>query len=241
MIVIPAIDLKDGKVVRFTQGKFNKKVYSHDPVKTAKYWQKQGAKLIHVVDLDGAFGGRPKNLAVLKRILEAVNVPIEFGGGIRNKNIIKKLISLGVARLVIGTLAIENKRFFPSLDRKIKDKLIISIDEARGKVLSRGWRKEAGALKTLELAKKIRTAGFRKIIFTDTTRDGTLTGPNIRRLEQLLKNTGLKIIASGGISSLDDIKKLRRLESRGLEGIIIGKALYEGKFTLVQALNVAKP
>lgn len=240
MLIIPAIDLKEGKVVRFTRGLFNKRVYSNDPVRTAKHWVRQGAKLIHIVDLDGAIQGAPKNLDMLERIVEAVNVPIEFGGGVRKKETIKKLIDMGVDKIVIGTLAVENQHFLKEVFNRFKDKVIVSIDESGSNILTRGWRKKPRSIKLLELAKRLREIGFDKIIYTDTSRDGTLSGPNINGIKKILKETGLKIIASGGVASIKDIQKLKKLEKAGLLGVIVGKALYEGRFTLTEALKATK-
>ena len=238
MLIIPAIDLKDGKVVRFTQGKYDKKVYSHNPDKTAKHWVRQGAEFLHIVDLDGAIKGSPKNLDSLKIILKSVDVPIEFGGGVRKKDTVKKLIDMGVTRVVIGTLAVEDQKFLKEIFKKFRDRIIVSIDEAKGNILTRGWRQKAKLLNSSDLAKRLKDIGFDKIIYTDISRDGTLKGPNKNGIKKILKETGLKVIASGGISSLEDIRNLRRLEKNGLLGVIVGKALYEGKFTLAEALKI---
>jgi len=239
MLIIPAIDLKDGKVVRFTRGKFNKKVYSHDPLKTAKHWARQGAKLIHVVDLDGAIEGKPKNLNILEGIVKVVKVPVEFGGGIRSRQMVERLVRMGVARVIIGTLAAEDPRFLNDVFKKFGDKVIVSVDEAQGKVLTRGWRKQAGVMKTSVLAKRLKKIGFGQIIYTDTSKDGTLEGPNLRGITAILRESGLKVIASGGVSSIKDIESLKRLVKKGLLGVIVGKALYEGRFTLAEALKAA--
>lgn len=238
MLIIPAIDLKDGKVVRFTQGRFDKKVYSHDPLKTARHWVRQGAEFIHLVDLDGAIEGSLKNLDIVRKIVKAVNVPIEFGGGVREKKTVEELIAMGVTRVVIGTLAAEDEKFILEVFKRFKEQVIVSIDEHRGNVLTRGWRKEAKVIKVLDLAKRIKDLGFEEIIYTDTDRDGTLKGPNTMGIKKLLKETGLKVIASGGIASLDDIRRLKSLEKNGVLGVIIGKALYEGRFTLKEALRI---
>ena len=238
MLIIPAIDLKDGKVVRFTQGRFDKKVYSHDPLKTARHWVRQGAEFIHLVDLDGAIEGRPKNLDIVRKIVKAVNVPVEFGGGVRKKKTVEELIAMGVARVVIGTLAAEDEKFLLEVFKRFKKRVIVSIDENKGNVLTRGWRKEVKVIKALDLAKRIKDLGFEEIIYTDTGRDGTLKGPNTMGIKNLLKETRLKVIASGGIASLNDIRKLKSLEKNGLLGVIIGKALYEGRFTLKEALRI---
>lgn len=239
MLIIPAIDLKDGCVVRFVQGRSNEKVYSRFPLKTAKHWVKSGATLLHVVDLDGAFTGTLKNLDALKEIVRGVSVPIEFGGGVRKIETIRMLLKLGVQRVVLGTKAIEDKDFLKKAFKEFKEKIIVSVDAKSGKLLVKGWRSQARSVDLLKFALQLKDMGFKQLIYTDTQKDGTLSGPNIKGTKELLKNTGLDIIASGGISSLDDVYRLKKLENHGLVGVIIGKALYEGRFTLPQALNMA--
>jgi phosphoribosylformimino-5-aminoimidazole carboxamide ribotide isomerase len=239
MLIIPAIDLKEGKVVRLVQGKFNKKVYSSDPVQTAKHWARQGAKLIHIVDLDGAMEGKFANLDIVKRIIKEAKVRVQYGGGVRSEAIVKKLFESGVSRVVIGTKAVEDSRFLINIFKKFRDNIIVSIDEIEGSVFTRGWRIRVKAHKTLEFAKKLKEMGFKRIIYTDIKKDGTLKGPNIQNIKRILKETGLEVIASGGVSSLEDIRKLKILERSGLAGVIVGKALYEGKFTLRAALDIS--
>lgn len=237
MLIIPAIDLQDGCVVRFVQGKSNKKVYSRDPLKTAKHWVKQGAKFLHLVDLDGAFTGIPKNLAVVKEIAKQINIPVEFGGGLRKLETISEVLSAGAARVVLGTRAVEDKDFLEKAFKKFKDKIIVGVDAKEGKVMVRGWKSGHKNTDALDFSLYLKKIGFNELIYTDTLKDGTLTGPNIKEIKRLLKLTGLKIIASGGISSLEDLHKLKALEKSGVSGVIVGKALYEGKFTLPQALK----
>lgn len=239
MLIIPAIDLQDGCVVRFVQGRRDKKIYSRDPLKTARHWIKQGAKLLHIVDLDGAFTGEPKNLNIVKEIASSVNVPIEFGGGIRNLNTAKIILQFGVQRVVIGTKAVSDKTFLKKILSQFKDRVIVSIDAKNGKVLIEGWQAGYKSLDTSTFALALKEIGCVQVIYTDTLKDGTLSGPNIKATRNLLKETGLKVIASGGISTLNDIRKLKKLENLGLTGIIIGKALYEGRFTLAEALKLA--
>jgi len=237
MLIIPAIDLQDGCVVRYVQGRLDKKIYSRDPAKTAKHWVKQGAKFIHVVDLDGAFTGTPKNLNVVREIIAAVNVPVQFGGGVRSIDIIKSLLKIGVSRVVLGTRAVEDKAFLKKAFNEFEDKVIVSIDAKAGIVQVKGWKAAHKALNMLVFAKTLKDLGFKEVIYTDTTKDGTLSGPNIAGVKSIMKATGLKVIASGGVSRLEDLYKLEKLEKDGLTGVIIGKALYEGKFTLTQAVK----
>lgn len=235
MLIIPAIDIKDGCVVRFVQGRLDKKIYSRDPLKTARHWMRQGAKLLHIVDLDGAEAGVPKNLGIVKQIIKTVDVPLQFGGGIRNIETIKTLLNCGIWRIVIGTKAAEDKNFLITVFKKFKDKIIVSIDVKAGHILVKGWQGNCRGLDIFKFAQSLKDIGFKQVIYTDVLKDGTLKGPNIKGIRTLLKKTGLGVIASGGISSLDDIYRLKLLEEKGLTGVIIGKALYEGRFTLPQA------
>jgi len=241
MLIIPAIDIQLGRVVRLTQGRFDdKKIYSSDPLKAARHWAKQGAKLIHIVDLDGAKTGEPKNLSVVKDIIKAVGVPVEFGGGVRKQETINKLIGFGVRRVVLGTKAVQDIVFLKKAFKDFKDKVIVSIDASGLEVLIKGWQQKAAAnTDALSFSGLLKNIGFKEFIYTDVRKDGMLSGPNIKDIKKLLKETGMKIIASGGVSSLEDIRKLKALEKDGLCGMIIGKALYEGKFTLQQALKLA--
>lgn len=238
MLIIPAIDLKDGCVVRYVQGKRDKKVYSRDPVKTAKYWIKQGADLIHVVDLDGAFDGQPKNLAFVEKIVKDTGANIEFGGGVRSAILIKKLLNLGVKRVIVGTRVAQDEKFLKEIAKNFKNKVIVSLDAQGERLMIKGWKEASKGLKVIDFALRLKALGFKEVIYTDTLKDGTLKGPNIKDLKKLLKETGLLVIASGGVSSLEDLRKLKVLEKDGITGVIIGKALYEGKFTLAQALKV---
>lgn len=237
MLIIPAIDLQDGCVVRFVQGKSNKKVYSRDPLKVAKHWVKQGAKFLHIVDLDGAFTGIPKNLAVVKEIAKQLKVPVEFGGGLRKIETIAEVLNAGVSRVVLGTKAVEDKEFLKKAIGKFKNKIIVGVDAKNGEVMVRGWKSGHKNTDAVEFSLNLKKLGFTELIYTDTLKDGTMTGPNIKEIKKLLKMTGLKIIASGGISGLEDLHKLKGLQKDGVSGVIVGKALYEGKFTLPQALK----
>jgi len=238
MLIIPAIDIEDGCVVRFVQGRLDKKIYSRDPLKTAKHWLRQGARLIHIVDLDGAATGRPKNLDIVKHIAKNVDAPIQFGGGVRTQETIKTLINCGVWRVVLGTKAVEDKDFLQKAFKAFKDKVMVSVDAKDGSIFTKGWQSKT-KLEIVKFVQILKGMGFKQIIYTDISKDGTLKGPNIKDTKSLLKKTGMKIIVSGGISSLEDINKLKLLEKQGLAGIIVGKALYEGKFTLTQALRLA--
>jgi len=237
MLIIPAIDLRDGKVVRLFQGKFSQeKVYSADPVKVAKYWAKQGAKFLHIVDLDGASSGALKNIEVLKKIIGQVGIGIEFGGGVRSIKTISMLLGLGVQRVILGTRAANDAKFLKQAWKKFGERIIVSIDAKLGKVQTQGWNCSATKT-TLAFAQELKAIGFEQLIYTDISKDGTLAGPNIAGIKEILKKTQLKVIASGGVSSLKDLSKLVKLQKQGVSGVIVGKALYEGKFTLVEALK----
>ena len=238
MLIIPAIDLRNGKVVRLFQGKFNQeKIYSSDPVKVAKHWAKQGAKFLHIVDLDGASSGSLKNLEVLKKIITQVGVPLEFGGGVRSIETISELLELGVERVVLGTRAANDAQFLKKAWKKFGEEIIVSIDAKEGKVLTQGWNKSSSKT-TLDFAEELKEVGFKQIIYTDISKDGALVGPNILGIKELIRKTGLDVIASGGVASLKDLVKLNSLAKKGVSGVIVGKALYEGKFTLAEALKL---
>ncbi len=240
MLIIPAIDLKSGKVVRLFQGNFKRqKIYSSDPVKVAKHWAKQGAKFLHIVDLDGAASGAPMNLKVLKEIIRQVGLGIEFGGGVRSLETIAQLLDLGVQRVILGTKAASDAEFLKKAWKKFGEKIIVSIDAKADRVLTQGWNLKASKT-TLEFAGELKKIGFKQLIYTDISKDGTLAGPNILGIKKLLKETGLNIIASGGVGNLKDLVNLGKLKQQGVVGVIVGKALYEGKFTLVEALKLSK-
>ncbi len=236
MLIIPAIDIMGGNVVRLVQGRYQEKVYSRDPIKTAKHWARQGACFLHVVDLDAAISAKSDNLMLIKQIPKAVDMPVEIGGGIRTIRAISELLDAGFARVVLGTKAVEDRKFLKDAFKKFKERVIVSIDAEEGRILTKGWRRSQKGLGVLEFINILKEVGFREIIYTDTLKDGTLKGPNIKVVKGLLK-TGMKIISSGGVSSLEDLRKLKPLQKHGLTGVIVGKALYEGKFTLTQALK----
>ncbi len=240
MLIIPAIDIQNGVVVRLFQGAFDEKtVYSDDPLKTAKHWVQQGAMMLHVVDLDGAAKGTPQNLHSIKRIAREFSIPVQCGGGARSFDSVTQLFDIGVSRVVLGTKAVEDRDFLEKVFAAYSDRVIVSIDAKNGEVLVKGWQEGSDGLNILTFAKRLEEIGFRQVIVTDTSRDGTLVGPNITQIRDLLKETKLKIISSGGISKLSDITQLKEIEMEGVIGVIVGKALYEGKFTLKQAIALS--
>lgn len=237
MLIIPAIDLKGGKCVRLYQGKENEEtVYSEDPLAVAKMWVEKGAQRLHVVDLDGAFRGKPVHLEIVEEIAREVDVPIEFGGGIREKAILDDVFTRGVDYAILGTRAL-SFIFVKAACLKFEDKIIISIDTRQDKILAEGWKKES-SVKAKDLVKDLVKAGVKTIIFTDITRDGTLTGVNIKLIQKFLGAVDVKVIIAGGVVSLADIRKLKQLGGGGPAGVIMGKALYDGRVKLEEALAI---
>ena len=240
MLVIPAIDLREGRCVRLIQGKIDQEIiFSDNPVEVARNWEKRGAPMLHVVDLDGAFAGELKNLPLIKEIVRAVEIPVQVGGGIRSIEAVQQLLSLGVARVILGTAAVAN----PQLVRKAveefgAEKVMVGIDGRDGWVVIEGW--EATVEKSIiELGREVESLGIKRIVLTDIRRDGMLKGPNVEGTREMALACNLKIIASGGISSLEDIQSLKCLEPYGVEGVVIGRALYSGVVVLEEALEIA--
>jgi len=235
MLIIPAIDLKDGRCVRLLQGRADAvTVYSDRPEDVAKRWQELGAKVIHVVDLDGAFSGTQKNIEGIKNIRRAVSVDIELGGGIRDMERIEMLLGLGINRVILGTVAIERPELVKEASRRFPGRIIVGIDAKDGLVAVKGWV-EVTSVKAKELALKMEEYGAWGIIYTDISRDGMLTGPNIEAIREMVEAVNIPVIASGGVSSIDDIKRLK--EIKGLWGVITGKALYTGAIDLKEAIE----
>jgi phosphoribosylformimino-5-aminoimidazole carboxamide ribotide isomerase len=238
MIVIPAIDLKGGQCVRLFQGKRDAvTAYSNDPVATAKRWESCGAELLHIVDLDGAFTGNQKNLDAIIGIREAVKIPIQVGGGIRDVGNITKLFSAGIERVIIGTAAIEDPEFVNHSCSKHPGRVLIGIDAKDGMLAIKGWE-EVTTVHAVELARRLEIAGIAGIVYTDIARDGTLSGPNIDAIKKMVLSVNIPVIAAGGVSSIEDIKNL--MEIRNLWGVITGKAIYSGTLDLKEAIKIVK-
>jgi len=238
MLVIPAIDLRQGKCVRLRQGrKEAATVYDADPIKVAEAFENDGARMLHVVDLDGAFSeSNVRNRDVLRDIVRAVTIPVQFGGGLRGAKDIEQAISLGVARVVIGTLAVESPDMLAEIVRLFGvDHVGVGIDARNGQVVTRGWETEE-QMSSLTLARRVAAAGVERIIYTDVQRDGTLAGVNIDQTCLIAETSGLKITASGGVASLADLERLGAVSHCGVDSVIVGKALYEGRFTLPEAI-----
>lgn len=236
MEILPAIDLLDGKVVRLAQGKRDQvTVYSDDPVAIALKWKAAGARWLHVVDLNGAFDGTYTNLPFARRVIEACGLQVELSGGIRTQETLKRAMEAGAARVVLGTKACEDPAFVQEAAHTYGSKIAVAIDAKAGQVVSRGWVSSTN-LTPATLASQIVNLGVQTLICTDVSRDGMMQGPNLQLLTEVLDAGAKHVIASGGISSLEDVKALKPLESRGVIGAIIGKALYEGKIDLKQAI-----
>ncbi len=239
MVVIPAIDLLDGKVVRLAQGKREAvTVYSDDPVAVAKRWVAAGATWLHVVDLNGAFEGAYKNLPLAQQIIESCGVRVELSGGVRTKEALGQALAAGAARVVLGTKACEDPRFVQEAADRFGTKIAVAIDASAGRVVSRGWV-AATQITPGALARSVTMLGVETVICTDVSRDGTLQGPNLSLLSEVLDAGAREVIASGGVSSLEDLRQLKTLESRGVVGVIIGKALYEGTLDARDAIQAA--
>jgi len=233
--IIPAIDLKNGRCVRLLQGKEDQEtVYGEDPIETALSFEEQGAEQIHLVDLDGAFRGESKNLEQVERIAQAVKVPVELGGGIRSLDDISRVFDLGVNFVIIGTIAVKNPKVLEEAIQKFENQLILGLDAKDGKVAVSGWV-EVTEFSDEEFANQWKQHGINRVIYTDISRDGMLTGPNLSSLRRMAIATGLKITASGGVSSLDDLKQLVELERDGVDEVIVGKAIYERQLDLREA------
>jgi phosphoribosylformimino-5-aminoimidazole carboxamide ribotide isomerase len=240
VIIIPAIDLKDGRCVRLEQGDFRRvTVYSDDPVGIAKKWRENGAERIHVVDLDGSVTGSPKNADVIRDIVEECGLPIEVGGGIRDMKTIEAYISMGVNWVILGTMALRDKDFVREASDTYKGGIILGIDANDGKAAIQGWT-ERTSESAVDIAKGYEGYGLAAIVYTDIKRDGMGTGVNIEATRDLAQSVDVPVIASGGVSSVEDIRRLREIEKFGVMGVIIGRALYSGAVSLEEAISLSK-
>jgi len=239
MLVYPAIDLHRGRCVRLIRGDIrDETVYSKEPVSIAKLWQLKGAKFLHVVDLDGALTGVPKNLKYVYQIVKEVTVPVQFGGGVRTQALIKELLNKGVRRVILGTNALTLDFLARAIKQFGSSRIVAGIDSRDGKVAVRGW-KETTDVSALELAREMEKIGVKHIVFTDIKRDGMLSGPNFKSIKAMACAVDVPVIASGGVSKLKDIVHLKNLEKYGVSGVVIGKALYTGALDLKQAIAAA--
>ncbi len=240
MLIIPAIDLRAGKCVRLVEGKLDREtVYSDDPVAVARLWESNGARWLHVVDLDGAFAGSLHNLDTIKAIIGSVQIPVQVGGGIRDLHTVDQLLQTGVSRVILGTVAIRNPGLVAEACDRYGERIVVGIDARNGKVAVEGWGLTSEK-DPMDLADEVRHMGITRVIFTDISRDGTLKGPNIEAIKKLVLSSNLKVIASGGVSTIEDIIALQELEPLGVEGVIVGKALYAGTVSISEALALVR-
>ena len=237
MILFPAIDIKNGKVVRLLQGRFEDVTqYATNPVTVAQKWESLGAQWLHIVDLDGAQTGQMNNMEWIFNIVRSVKIPVQVGGGVRSEEIIAKLIEGGVARVILGTRVVEDDSFLEQVLAKWPDQIAVSLDHSGGYVVTRGWA-VMSQWSVIDLATKLEKLGLKYLISTNVAMDGMLKGPDFNGLKELLSAVKISVIASGGISSLDDLKKLMAMNSPNLLGAITGKAIYEGKIDFSEAVK----
>lgn len=239
MQIIPAIDIRGGKCVRLIQGRFeDETVFADDPAEMAAHWASLGAKRLHVVDLDGAKTGQPHNLTAIARIVDAVKVPVQVGGGIRSVEIANGMLDIGVERVIIGTSAVLDRAFAHEMFATLGESVILALDAKDGLVATHGWQ-EVSDLRAVDFAKEMEALGARRILHTDIGRDGMLAGVNLEAMEQMARGVDIPVIASGGVTSMDDILNLKKLEHLGIEGVITGKALYTNAIHLPEAIVAA--
>ena len=239
MLIIPAIDIKDGRCVRLYQGEMDKEtVYFASPVEAAKHWVEQGAEWLHVVDLNGAVEGRPVHKQAVAAICMGFAVSVQLGGGLRSLEAVEEALGLGIARVILGTAAYEDREFLRQACRKFPEKIVVGIDARAGRVAVKGW-KENTAMDAVELAARCAADGAATIIYTDIGRDGTREGVNVQDTLRVARAVKIPILASGGVATLEDIRRLKQVEHEGVAGVIVGRALYSGAFTLREALEAA--
>ena len=240
MILFPAVDIKDGQCVRLTQGKEDQvTVFSADPVSQAVRWAEMGSEYLHVIDLDGAFSGKPKNFELIKSICDAIEQPVQLGGGVRDAEIAGAYFDAGVERLIIGTMALEEPEKFAELCKAFPGKIGVSLDAVDGQLKSRGWVEDAG-ITIFDILPRLEKDGAAFIIYTDIARDGMQTGVSVDALEKLCEATSIPVIAAGGVHTLDDIKNLNPLCAKGLQGAISGRAIYTGTLDVEETLKWIK-
>ena len=238
MLLIPAIDLKNGRCVRLLQGEADAEtVYSHEPAAMARSFEDAGAKRLHLVDLDGAFRGQGTNLDSIHSILKTISIPVQLGGGLRTAENVERMFELGVSSVIVGTMAVKNPDVLEGLIQRFSgEKIFLGIDARNRKVSIEGWQ-EGTEIDDVEFALRWKKLGTKRVIFTDIARDGMLSGPNLEALSDFARRTGLKIVASGGVSSMADLEQLKTLEAVGVDQVISGKAIYEGKLDLKEVFK----
>ncbi len=240
MIIFPAIDIRGGKCVRLTEGRFDQEtVFADNPVDMALRWVQEGAQFLHVVDLDGALAGKSVNLEIVATIAQAIKIPIQLGGGIRTLENIAQILEIGVQRVILGSVAVRQPELVKAACQQYGDRIVVGIDARDGQVAVDGWG-VTGGISAEELAQKMASAGVARIIYTDISRDGTLSGVNVPATAALARAAGIPVIASGGVSGLADILAVKAAEGDGIEGVIVGKSIYTGSLSLPQAIAAAK-
>lgn len=240
MIIFPAIDIKDGQCVRLVQGRAeDKTIYSNEPAKIAQGFAKAGAEWLHVVDLDGAFSGKPTNTKAIEAIRARINIPFQVGGGLRSLQDVELLLKIGANRVIIGTKAVSSPDFIKELlDKFGPEQIVLGVDAKKGMVATEGWV-NTHQVSALDFGKQMQELGVRYAVYTDIAKDGLLKGPNLTATKEMALTSQLKIIASGGVTSLEDLQEIKALERDGVIGAIIGKAIYEGELDLSQALEIS--
>jgi len=234
MEIIPAIDIRGGRCVRLYQGDYEQEtVFNEDPVAAALTWHSQGARWLHIVDLDGAVAGEPRNIEAVRQIIKETGLSVELGGGIRQEKVAEKLLRQGVSRLILGTVAIEDRELVEKLCQRFGEAAAVSLDARDGKIAVHGWQKNT-VVEVLQFSREMVDAGVRRLIYTDIKRDGTLAGPNFDMMKRLIAETNVPVIVAGGISRTEHLRRIREL---GAEGAIIGKALYTGDINLGEAIT----
>jgi phosphoribosylformimino-5-aminoimidazole carboxamide ribotide isomerase len=240
MIIFPAIDIRDGKCVRLTEGRFDQEtIFADQPVDMAVRWAKEGAEYLHLVDLDGALAGKPVNMVAIKAIISAVKIPVQLGGGIRTLENIKECLDAGVQRVILGSVAVRQPELVAEACKRYGDRIVVGIDARDGIAAVEGWG-VAGGIRAEELAEKMAKVGVERIIYTDISRDGMLSGVNVEATAALAKACGIPVIASGGVRDMADMEAIKAAESAGIEGVIVGKAIYMGNLHLGDALKLAR-
>jgi phosphoribosylformimino-5-aminoimidazole carboxamide ribotide isomerase len=239
MIVIPAIDIRDGRCVRLFQGREDREtVYGDDPAAMALRWKGEGARFLHVVDLDGAFTGEPRNLRAVREIVEKAALPVEFGGGLRSIESVRKVFELGVSRAILGTAAISDRGLLRAAAAEFADRIVVGLDARNGIVTVEGWKTDSG-VRALDLLAEVEKDGAAGVIYTDVATDGALSGPNLAAVERIYAAARVPVIASGGVGTAEHVRRLAAIGRGGLYGAIVGKALYAGALTLADAIAAA--
>ncbi|MEI7905096.1 MAG: 1-(5-phosphoribosyl)-5-[(5-phosphoribosylamino)methylideneamino]imidazole-4-carboxamide isomerase [Candidatus Firestonebacteria bacterium] len=240
MLIIPAIDIRKGRCIRLAQGNLrDETIFSEEPVSVAKLWQLKGAKMIHLVDIDGAVTGTPKNIDLVLKIVKTLRIPVEFGGGIRDMETLDKVMNAGVERVILGTSAISSRDFLKEAVDKYKSAIMVGIDAKKGMVAVKGW-KEVTNKRALTIAKEVQEIGVQTIMFTDIEKDGMLSGPNFKSIKELAQAVKMEVVASGGVTTMADVEHLCAMAKYGVCGMVVGKSLYTGNLDLKKVIKFAK-